>query len=131
MTLFEFERMQAGDAVRVKRGRHCKLLRIAGKRGCFLLASDGNEYEMHECEPIPLTDVQTLMKLGFRKQFGMFTSDTCYSFGWLDIYETHICILLDENGGVQRGVTGYKFLHQAQQKFRELHNEELKLKYDK
>lgn len=131
MTLFEFEQMQAGDAVRVTHGRKRKLLRVAGKRGCFLRASDGKEYELSECDPVRLSDIEALQKLGFRKQLGLYAEDDCYSFGWLDVFPTHICIWMNENGGVQHGVTGYKYLHQAQQKFRELHNEELKLKYDK
>lgn len=133
MTLFEFEQMQLGDAVRVTRSRKHKLLRVAGKRGCFLRASDGNEYELCECEPILLTDGQALCKLGFRQQRGLFASDDSYCFGRLDIYAHHINIFVEEKDAMRHSVSvsGYKYLHQAQQKFRELHNEELKLKYDR
>lgn len=131
MTRFEYDEMQKGDAVRVTRDGIARLLSIAWKRNGFIGANDGNEYELDECEPILLSDVEALHKLGFRKQFGFMVSDVCYCFGWLDIYADHISIWMDELGTTQRGVVGYKYLHQAQQKFRELHNENLKLKYDK
>ena len=131
MTRFEYDEMQKGDAVRVKRNGTAKLLRVCGKRNGFLIASDGSEYELDECEPILLTDTDALLKLGFRKQYGLFDPNGCYCFGWLDIYSDHICIWMEQCGVQQRGVHGYKYLHQAQQKFRELHNVELKFKYDK
>ena len=131
MTKFEYDEMQKGDAVRVTRDGIARLLCIAWKRNGFIGANDGNEYELDECEPILLSDVKALHKLGFRKQFGFYVADECYCFGWLDIYKHHISIWMDEHGTTQRGVVGYKYLHQAQQKFRELHNENLKLKYDK
>lgn len=131
MKRFEYDEMQKGDAVRVTRDGIARLLCIAWKRNGFICANDGNEYKLDECEPILLTDTDALLKLGFHKQYGLFDPNGCYCFGWLDIYSDHICIWMEQYGVQQRGVHGYKFLHQAQQKYRELHNVELKFKYDK
>ena len=133
MTFYEYEQLQKGDAIRVKRDGITKLLTVAGIRRVMIHASDGNEYELEECEFIPLTDTDALRKLGFAEQFGMFTpSDHCFCFGWLDIYPTtHIAIWMDEHGTVLKCYAGLKWLHQAQHKFRMLHDCELKLKYDK
>ena len=133
MTVFVLEQMRLGDAVRVTRNNVSRFLRVCGQRDSFLIASDGNEYELCECEPILLSDKQALCRLGFRKQRGLFMSDDSFCFGSLNIYAHHINIFVEEKDAMRHSVSvaGYKCLHEAQQKFRELHNKKLKLKYDK
>lgn len=133
MTFFEYEQMQFGDAVRVTHKGSTRLLRITGKRNCLVYCNDGNAYEIEQCEPILLTDTQALKRLGFAEQFGMFDpNEHRFCFGWLDIYpSTHIAIWMNEYGYETKCYAGLKFLHQAQHKYRQIHNCELKLKYDK
>lgn len=132
MTFFEFQQMQVGDAVLVRTHRSSKrVLRISGKRGCFLCANDGNEYELEQCSPILLKDVQTLERLGFNKQYELFRSDACYCFGLMEIYATHVSICVDAQTKECKCYAGLIYLHEAQHRYRNIYNCELKLKYDK
>lgn len=132
MTFFEFQQMQVGDAILVRTRKSSKrVLRINGKRSCFVRASDGCEYELEECSPILLSDVQTLERLGFKKQLELFRSEASYCFGLMEIYSTHVSICIDAQTMERKCYAGLIYLHEAQHRYKNIHNCELKLKYDK
>ena len=108
-----------------------RVLRITGKRGCFVRCNDGNEYELEECSPILLKDAETLERLGFNKQYELFRCDACYCFGQMEIYNTHVSICVDVQTKECKCYAGLIYFHEAQHRYRLIHNCELKLKYDK